>query len=73
MGLRSESGRGINREQVGEMPRDQRTEPSVARPGLGKSFKAVAARAREVLREKGYTEEQIDRELNRPRRREREE
>jgi hypothetical protein len=45
----------------------QRNKPSTARPGL-ESFARIEAKAREVLRERGFTDEMIEAELKRVRR-----
>jgi hypothetical protein len=45
-------------------------EGAVARPGQWKTFADVEARARELLREHGYSEAEIDAELNRAKRQE---
>jgi hypothetical protein len=45
-----------------------RTQETAAHPGLFESFAAIEARAREILRERGYTDQQIENELNRPKR-----
>lgn len=41
-------------------------ERNVAHPGERKSFQRAEAKAREVLRERGFNDKQIDAELNRP-------
>jgi hypothetical protein len=52
----------------GENP-DEKPEPSgVARPGLRVSFDQAEAQAREVLRGRGFSEEQIEKELRRTKR-----
>jgi hypothetical protein len=46
-------------------------EPSIAHPGQRESFVVIEAKAREILRERGFDDHQIDAELNRRRREER--
>jgi len=55
------------------MSQDKSTEPQepeagTARPGLLESFQQIAAKAREVLRERGFSEAQIEAELQRSKR-----
>jgi hypothetical protein len=51
---------------------DERSlETALAHPGLRESFLAIVAKAREILRERGLTEDQIEAELNRAKREER--
>ncbi|MDP3736610.1 MAG: hypothetical protein Q8R02_04425 [Hyphomonadaceae bacterium] len=45
------------------------SEGVVAHPGRKKSFEKAEAKAREVLRERGFNEEMIEAELKRARRR----
>lgn len=52
----------------GDDPAEKPEASGVARPGLRISFEQAEAQAREVLRAKGYSEEQIDNELKRPKR-----
>ncbi|HVY87633.1 MAG TPA: hypothetical protein VG942_02100 [Hyphomonadaceae bacterium] len=50
------------------MPNKQKREPrkpQTAHPGFRESFEAVAANARDVLRERGLSDDQIDAELSR--------
>ena len=48
-----------------EIPHSQETAAQAAHPGLFESFAAIEATAREILRERGYTDQQIENELNR--------
>ncbi len=52
----------------GENPDEKPEQSGVARPGLRISFEQAEAHAREVLRARGLSEEQIERELRRSKR-----
>ena len=53
---------------VGDNPDEKPEESGIARPGLRVSFEQAEAHAREVLRTRGFSDEQIEIELRRAKR-----